>query len=160
MSLASTTHPLRIGLFGIGLEAYWPQFSELRERLETGQRALAGALRHRDSIMDGWFALGWGLPAVVFDHFGRPLLETAVLLVAIAGLPLGLVSPSLALLVLLATVGVGIPVSMSMVVFRELADFHGSDAARLTRLLRAAIAENFGYRQLRNLWLIGGFIRR
>ena len=27
-------HALRIGLFGIGLEAYWPQFPGLRERLE------------------------------------------------------------------------------------------------------------------------------
>ena len=26
--------PLRIGLFGIGLEAYWPQFAGLKERLE------------------------------------------------------------------------------------------------------------------------------
>jgi L-arabinose isomerase len=28
------THPLRIGLFGIGLDTYWPQFPGLRERLE------------------------------------------------------------------------------------------------------------------------------
>src|SRR5664279_779069 len=26
--------PLRIGLFGIGLDAYWPQFTGLKERLE------------------------------------------------------------------------------------------------------------------------------
>ena len=28
------SHPLRIGLFGIGLDAYWPQFAGLKERLE------------------------------------------------------------------------------------------------------------------------------
>lgn len=28
------THPTRVGLFGIGLEAYWPQFTGLKERLE------------------------------------------------------------------------------------------------------------------------------
>lgn len=28
------THPLRVGLFGIGLDAYWPQFAGLKERLE------------------------------------------------------------------------------------------------------------------------------
>ncbi len=28
-------HPLRIGLFGIGLDAYWPQFAGLKERLES-----------------------------------------------------------------------------------------------------------------------------
>lgn len=30
----TTTRPLRVGLFGIGLEAYWPQFAGLKERLE------------------------------------------------------------------------------------------------------------------------------
>ena len=30
----STKHPLKIGLFGIGLNAYWPQFEGLKERLE------------------------------------------------------------------------------------------------------------------------------
>lgn len=29
-----TTPPLRLGLFGIGLDAYWPQFPGLKERLE------------------------------------------------------------------------------------------------------------------------------
>lgn len=29
------TQPLRIGLFGIGLDAYWPQFTGLKERLEN-----------------------------------------------------------------------------------------------------------------------------
>ena len=29
-----STRPLRVGLFGIGLEAYWPQFAGLKERLE------------------------------------------------------------------------------------------------------------------------------
>jgi L-arabinose isomerase len=33
MSPAQRQLPLRVGLFGIGLAAYWPQFKELRERL-------------------------------------------------------------------------------------------------------------------------------
>ncbi len=32
--MAMTPHPIRIGLFGIGLDAYWPQFAGLKERLE------------------------------------------------------------------------------------------------------------------------------
>ena len=28
------TSPLRIGLFGIGMDAYWPQFAGLKDRLE------------------------------------------------------------------------------------------------------------------------------
>ena len=34
MADASSRFPLRLGLFGIGLDAYWPQFPGLRERLE------------------------------------------------------------------------------------------------------------------------------
>ncbi len=35
----------RIGLFGIGLDTYWPQFPGLRERLEGYQAYIAGRLR-------------------------------------------------------------------------------------------------------------------
>ena len=35
---------LRVGLFGIGLDAYWPQFSGLRERLEGYLTQTAGRL--------------------------------------------------------------------------------------------------------------------
>ena len=36
--------PLRIGLFGIGLDAYWPQFRGLRQRLEGSLRVVHGKL--------------------------------------------------------------------------------------------------------------------
>jgi L-arabinose isomerase len=37
--------PLRVGLFGIGLDAYWPQFSGLKERLEQNVEVLERKLR-------------------------------------------------------------------------------------------------------------------
>ena len=37
--------PLRIGLFGIGLDAYWPQFAGLKERLEGYLRRVADKLQ-------------------------------------------------------------------------------------------------------------------
>jgi L-arabinose isomerase len=36
---------VRVGLFGIGLEAYWPQFSGLKEKLEGYMREVAGRLQ-------------------------------------------------------------------------------------------------------------------
>ena len=39
-----STPPLRIGLFGIGLDAYWPQFAGLKERLEGYVGRVAGKL--------------------------------------------------------------------------------------------------------------------
>lgn len=40
--------PLRIGLFGIGLDAYWPQFAGLKDRLEGYLRRVADKLQIRD----------------------------------------------------------------------------------------------------------------
>lgn len=40
----TATRPLRVGLFGIGLEAYWPQFAGLKERLEGYVACVAGKL--------------------------------------------------------------------------------------------------------------------
>ena len=42
--MKSPRYPLRIGLFGIGLEAYWPQFEGLRERLEGYMARVAAHL--------------------------------------------------------------------------------------------------------------------
>ena len=42
--MKSEPHQLRIGLFGIGLEAYWPQFEGLKERLEGYIQQVAGRI--------------------------------------------------------------------------------------------------------------------
>jgi L-arabinose isomerase len=40
-----TVNPLRVGLFGIGLNTYWPQFAGLRERLTGYVDQVAGKLQ-------------------------------------------------------------------------------------------------------------------
>ena len=40
----ANSHPLRVGLFGIGLEAYWPQFVGLKAKLEGYLGQVAGKL--------------------------------------------------------------------------------------------------------------------
>lgn len=42
------TPPLRLGLFGIGLEAYWPQFQGLKERLEGYVQVVSKKLERPD----------------------------------------------------------------------------------------------------------------
>ncbi len=45
MTMGGRTRPrARVGVFGIGLEAYWPQFPGLRERLEGYQRHVEGQI--------------------------------------------------------------------------------------------------------------------
>jgi L-arabinose isomerase len=47
--MKSEPHQLRIGLFGIGNEAYWPQFEGLKERLEGYIQQVAGRI-DRNSV--------------------------------------------------------------------------------------------------------------
>jgi L-arabinose isomerase len=42
--MKSECYPLRVGLFGIGLEAYWPQFPGLKERLDGYVQVVANHL--------------------------------------------------------------------------------------------------------------------
>ena len=46
--MKSEPHHLRIGLFGIGLEAYWPQFEGLKDRLEGYIQQVAGRFDHKN----------------------------------------------------------------------------------------------------------------
>src|SRR5436190_2387394 len=52
----SARRPLRIGLFGIGLEAYWPQFPGLKRRLEGYIQVV-----HRRLAIDGVEVVNLGL---------------------------------------------------------------------------------------------------
>ncbi len=46
--MKSEPHHLRIGLVGIGLEAYWPQFEGLKDRLEGYIQQVAGRFDHKN----------------------------------------------------------------------------------------------------------------
>jgi hypothetical protein len=123
----------------------------LRRQAACDQQQLAAALR----------GLGPGAGREFFGLFCiralRPLLETAAYALAAAGCVAGMVSPTLAALVLVTGIGGGMVNSMAAVVLRELAEPSGIAAAPLAALFLTAIPENLGYRQLRNLWLIAGF---
>ena len=42
--MSQTSRKTKIGVFGIGLAAYWPQFEGLKERLEGYQRYVEGRI--------------------------------------------------------------------------------------------------------------------
>jgi len=130
-------------------------WADLLRRAAKDQAEIGRALRRPGR--GGIWGIGWGLPALFLVRWVKPLLETAALVAVGAGLMTGRMRPALAVLVLLATAGTGMLVSMAAVAIRELAAFHGSDPATLAARFFAAIPENLGYRQVRNLWLIFGF---
>ena len=81
------------------------------------------------------------------------LLETVALAAAVAGFATGHSSAAMVGLMLLATAGAGMVISMAAVVLRELVEPSGLAPSELAALFFSAIAENLGYRQLRNLWI-------
>ncbi len=126
-------------------------WGDLRRQVLRDQRQLAPALRRT----------GAGGGREFFGLFCfralRPLLETAAYILAAAGWITGLVPPALVVLVLVTAIGTGTAISMAAVVLRELAEPSGIAPAHLAALFLAAIPENLGYRQIRNLWMIAGF---
>jgi cellulose synthase/poly-beta-1,6-N-acetylglucosamine synthase-like glycosyltransferase len=129
--------------------------ADLHVQARRDQRQIAGAFFRRVATAGPY---GWPLLRGLFcARVVRPWLETIAYIMAIAGLVLGWVDISTVILLLLATVGMGIVLSMAAVVLREVAEPNSSDEKRMAALFFAAVPENLGYRQLRNLWLMAGF---
>jgi len=91
------------------------------------------------------------------DRFLRPLLETAALGTALAGWSTGSVSTALALLAPVISIGGGMVNSMAAVMLREFSQPGATAPGRLATLFLAAVPENLGYRQLRNLQLVARY---
>lgn len=125
---------------------------ELRQMVRRDQRELSLVFRNRKSLA-GPFA-GRIVGSLYIDRLVRPKLETAAYLLTAAGLVMGCVDWKLAGFVLLSTAAMGMVQSLGAVVLREVAQPAKSETARIASLFLAAIPENLGYRQLRNLWLI------
>jgi hypothetical protein len=128
---------------------------ELRRQVRRDQHEIAHAFFHRVAIAGpfGSPLLG-GLFRV---RAARPWLETAAYVLTACGLVAGWVNLETGLLVLLATVGMGMVLSMAAAVLRDVAEPNNPDEQHMATIFFAAIPENLGYRQWRNLWLIAGF---
>ena len=127
--------------------------SELRTAVQADQREIAGALRSQKFRTPG-------LPSLFTIRLLRPYAETAAYVLTAVGLAGRWINWEMAVLVALATIGMGILLSMAAVVFREQARLEGGEPGQLYSLFFTAFPENFGYRQRRNLWLISGLRKR
>jgi hypothetical protein len=145
-------HPIRVVFTAETVSHARParSLAELRRGALREQRELVRALREGQANP---------LPELLYMRVARPALETGAYALAAAGLPLGSIDAPLAGVILLATAGMGIGCSMAAAVLWALSGDEGLGPGRLATLFFAAIPENLGYRQLRNLWLIEGFLR-
>jgi len=149
--------PYRIGFLPEPVSRNRPPATraELQLQVQDDQRQIAKAFFRRVTVAGPF---GWELLRGLFcARAVRPWLETVAYTMAIVGLIMRWVDIYTVLFLLLATVGMGVVLSMAAVVLREVAEPSSPDERRMAAMFFAAIPENFGYRQLRNLWLIAGF---
>jgi hypothetical protein len=90
---------------------------------------------------------------------GHAFFETTALLAALAAWITGQVDSRVLAVLLLATAGTGIALSAAAVSLREMTGLEPPDPGMLCRLLSAAVVENLGYRQIRNVWVIAGSVK-
>ncbi|MFY9316017.1 MAG: glycosyltransferase [Burkholderiales bacterium] len=134
----------------------------LRSQRTRWQRGLAESLTlnlglafSRRGGAPGWVAFPF---MALFEWLG-PLVEVAGFALMLAGLAAGLVSGAAFAAFLLLAVGLGMVLSVCALLLEEIS-FHIYKRPReLALLAAAALAENFGFRQLVALWRLEGLAR-
>jgi hypothetical protein len=125
---------------------------ELRRFSALDLTEIRAALARHWAVLGTFGTLGRvALPGIVLTRVVRPILETIAYLAAAAGLALGWIPWQLPVLLLLCTCVFGMMNTMAAVLMREALVETGLSSRQLFRLFIAAVPENLGYRQLRNL---------
>ena len=134
----------------------WKILHRQRDRWHRGlidimlyHRKLIGNLRYGRLGMIGM------LYYFIFETIG-PFIEIQGLLMVFIAAIVGLLNASIALLLFTTTILLGILVSISSVFISEF-DVEMYSTKDIIRLLRMAIIENFGIRQLVSLWRVTGY---
>jgi cellulose synthase/poly-beta-1,6-N-acetylglucosamine synthase-like glycosyltransferase len=132
-----------------------------RQRKRWQRGALETLARHRDMILNGNYGrvgmLGLG-NALLTDVFG-PLFEVLGYLLVPLFWATGLLSVDFLMAFLALTFVFGICISVGSLILEELELRRFPRARDLFILTLAAILENFGYRQLNNIWRVLGFLQ-
>jgi L-arabinose isomerase len=75
---SNRTQFARVGLFGIGLAAYWPQFKKLKPRLESYQKIVSGRLGQFCQVVDAGLVDSGPGAVAAGDLFARQSVELVV----------------------------------------------------------------------------------
>ncbi len=134
----------------------------LRNQRTRWQRGLAESLTmnwrllfHPRSGLAGWLAFPF---FVLFELLG-PVIEVVGYALMIVGIMLGAVSWEAFEIFMFVALSFGILLSVTALLLEELSFRLYPKPAQLARLFVAAIAENFGYRQLVAVWRLQGMLR-
>ncbi|MGW2912419.1 glycosyltransferase family 2 protein [Streptomyces asoensis] len=116
-------------------------------------------LRHRRMLLRPRYGvIGMAAyPYFVLFELLAPLLEVAGLITVALGFGFGIISPSLAVLFLLAAFGYAILLSLLALLLDELGLHRYRRLGDLAAVAAAAVVENLGYRQLTAWWRLQGW---
>lgn len=129
--------------------------AEARARLSRDQREVAAALGRHWSIALG----GRAIAGLFCSRLLLPLLETFTLVLAAVSLIAGWMPAGEIALLLTATILCQILISMTTVIMEPFAAGTTLPPRELTALFFAAVPENLGIRQWRNLRMISDFVQ-
>ena len=133
----------------------------LGRQRDRWHRGLADTLwRHRRLLFNPRYgALGLlGYPYFVFVELFAPILEALGLAALVAGLVIGAVDLSFALLFFSVAYGYGLVLTFLSVLMDELAYRRYRRIGERIRLVALAFVETFGYRQLTVFWRLRGVV--
>lgn len=97
-----------------------------------------------------------GMPYYFLFEFLGPLLETQGYVMVILAATLGLLNPTIALLLFISSIMLGTLVSLSSLVI-SMRQFPYYKFREMLILIFYAIIENFGFRQLVSFWRVVGY---
>jgi len=134
----------------------------LGRQRDRWQRGLADVLvRHRRLIGNPRYgALGLvGFPYFVVIELVGPVIEALGVVALGLGLALHAVDPAFTAVFLLATYGMGVPLSLAAILLDQVAYRRCGRLRDRALLFGWAFAENLGYRQLSVFWRLRGLVR-
>ena len=131
----------------------------LKKQRIRWQRGLGESLALNRGLMFrggvGWLSYPFHL---VFEMYG-PMFEIAGYLLAVLAWTSGAISGTTMLAFVFVSFGLGLAFSASALVLEEMSFNVYPSGRDLARLMVAAVAENFGYRQLNAYWRMVGMVQ-
>lgn len=132
-----------------------------RQRIRWQRGLMESVMKNRELLFNrksgllGWFAIPF---MFIFEGFGAGM-EAVGFLFIIASYALGLMSIDAFVAFLMLAIGVGLLQSIAAVLLEEMTFNTFPKIKQLLWLMFAAVAENFGYRQLISLWRMVGLYK-
>ena len=143
----------------------WTEVPDSRKNLKVQRRrwqrgGLESMWKHRGMLFNPKFGVVgcFGMPYLLLLELLGPCIEVTGYVITIAGLLIGFISMTTALLFLIGSVLFGTMISISAVLLEEFTTRRYAHPLDLASLIVAAFVENFGYRQMNALWRFRGIL--